>query len=200
MICLHFSDGEKSVLNESSATTSRCYPEVRAFIESLFASGGERDMGLERVNQCAAQPFLHWRRGKPEAGLILRQECQPFADGSLSPMLGRDTKGPTAVLSSVAKIEADQCYYQLLNQKFLPRFLEGENKEMFLAYLESWQELGIPHIQFNVVDRAALEDAQLHPDRHRNLVVRIAGYSAYFVDLSKGLQDSIIARTEQSFC
>jgi formate C-acetyltransferase len=59
--------------------------------------------------------------------------------------------------------------------------------------------LGISHIQFNVVDRDTLMDAQQHPEKHTDLIVRVAGYSAYFVDLSKGLQDHIMARTEQSF-
>ena len=87
----------------------------------------------------------------------------------------------------------------MMNQKFLPQFLEGENKELFYNYLRSWGELGISHIQFNVFDRETLLDAQRHPENHPDLIVRVAGYSAYFIDLSKGLQDSIIERTEQSF-
>jgi NADH-quinone oxidoreductase subunit N len=104
--------------------------------------------------------------------------------------------GPTAVLASCAKIKP---LNQLLNQKFLPQFLEGENKNQFINYLRTWCDLGVPHIQFNVVDRATLLDAQKHPEKHSNLIVRVAGYSTYFVDLSKGLQDHIIARTEQQF-
>ena len=72
-------------------------------------------------------------------------------------------------------------------------------KPAFVSYLRSWGDLGISHVQFNVVDRETLLDAQKHPERHGDLLVRVAGYSAYFVDLSKGLQDSIIARTEQGF-
>ena len=70
---------------------------------------------------------------------------------------------------------------------------------MFIGYLRSWGDLDISHIQFNVVDRETLLDAQKNPEAHADLLVRVAGYSAYFVDLSKGLQDSIIARTEHSF-
>jgi formate C-acetyltransferase len=128
-----------------------------------------------------------------------RKDGEPFSDATLSPMIGRDRNGPTGVLASCAKIEPLKAYNQLLNQKFLPQFLEGDNKEQFLNYLRSWCDLGVPHIQFNVVDKETLLDAQKHPERHQNLIVRVAGYSTYFVDLSKGLQDHIIARTEQRF-
>jgi formate C-acetyltransferase len=128
-----------------------------------------------------------------------RKDGEPFADATLSPMIGQDRNGPTAVLASCAKIEPLKAYNQLLNQKFLPQFLEGDNKEQFINYLRSWCDLGVPHIQFNVVDKETLLDAQAHPERHQNLIVRVAGYSTYFVDLSKGLQDHIIARTEQQF-
>jgi formate C-acetyltransferase len=125
-----------------------------------------------------------------------RKDGEPFSDATLSPMIGRDRNGPTAVLASCAKIKP---LNQLLNQKFLPQFLEGDNKEQFINYLRSWCDLGVPHIQFNVVDKKTLLDAQEHPERHQNLIIRVAGYSTYFVDLSKGLQDHIIARTEQQF-
>ena len=128
-----------------------------------------------------------------------RKGGEPFSDATLSPMIGRDTKGPTAVLASCAKIDTLQTYNHLLNQKFLPQYLEGENKDVFISYLRSWCDLRIPHIQFNIVDRATLLNAQKDPESYSNLVIRVAGYSAYFVDLSKGLQDSIISRTEQCF-
>jgi len=125
-----------------------------------------------------------------------RKDGEPFSDATLSPMIGRDTNGPTAVLKSCAKIDP---LNQLLNQKFLPQFLEGENKKQFINYLRTWCDMGVPHIQFNVVDRDTLLDAQKHPEKHSNLIVRVAGYSTYFVDLSKGLQDHIIARSQQEF-
>jgi len=128
-----------------------------------------------------------------------RRDGEPFADATLSPAPGADRKGPSAVLKSASKIDTLQTYQQLLNQKFLPQFLQGEYRELFYSYLKTWGDLGISHIQFNVVDRATLLDAQQHPERHMNLIVRVAGYSAYFVDLSKGLQDHIIARAEQGF-
>ncbi|MCP4749349.1 MAG: hypothetical protein GY866_00515 [Proteobacteria bacterium] len=128
-----------------------------------------------------------------------RKAGEPFADATLSPVVGRDTHGPTAVLASCAKIDPLKGYNQLLNQKFLPQFLEGENKELFISYLRSWCDMKVPHVQFNVVDKDTLLEAQAHPDKHTNLIVRVAGYSTYFIDLSKGLQDHIIARAEQGF-
>ena len=110
-----------------------------------------------------------------------------------------DEKGPTAVLKSASKISTRDTYNHLLNQKFLPQALERNMKEVFIDYIRSWGDLGISQIQFNVVDPETLKDAQEHPEDHTDLLVRVAGYSAYFVDLSKGLQDSIIARTEQTF-
>ncbi|MEJ2718476.1 MAG: glycine radical domain-containing protein [Deltaproteobacteria bacterium] len=72
-------------------------------------------------------------------------------------------------------------------------------KEVFVSFLRTWGDLGISHIQFNVFDKETLLEAQRKPEEHQDLTVRVAGYSAYFVDLSRGLQDSIIARTAQSF-
>jgi choline trimethylamine-lyase len=126
-----------------------------------------------------------------------RKAGDPFADGTNSPMPGVDSNGPTAVLASAAKVGS--AYNHLLNQKFTPQYLEGQHKEIFYSYLKSWGELDIPHIQFNIVDKKTLLAAQAKPEGHTDLIVRVAGYSAYFVDLSKGLQDSIIDRTEQSF-
>jgi hypothetical protein len=120
-----------------------------------------------------------------------------LGDAVVSPSARTDKRGPTAVLKSVSKIPYTYAY--LLNQKFLPQFLEGENKEKFAQYLRAWCELGIGHIQFNVIDKATLIDAQAHPENYTNLVVRVAGYSAYFIDLPKALQDDVINRVEQGF-
>lgn len=121
----------------------------------------------------------------------------PLADGTVSPMTGRDKNGPTAVINSVGKIP--YMHSQLLNQKFLPMFLEGDNRKLFADYLRVWHEKGtIPHIQFNVVDGQVLREAQAHPEQHTNLQVRVAGYSAFWIDLSTETQDSIIDRAEQS--
>jgi len=128
-----------------------------------------------------------------------RKDGDPFADATLSPSQGRDFKGPTAVLKSASKIDTTKSYNHLLNQKFLPSALEGDLKNIFVSYVRTWGDLEISHIHFHIVDEATLLDAQKHPENNPDLIVRVAGYSAYFVDLSKGLQDSIIARTEQSF-
>jgi formate C-acetyltransferase len=126
-----------------------------------------------------------------------RKAGETFADGTASPAIGTDRKGPTAVLKSVAKTDPLTSYNHLLNQKFLPQFLRGANKELFASYLRTWCDLGIHHIQFNIANRETLTDARKHPEEHPNLVVRVAGYAAYFVDLSPSLQDEIIRRGEQ---
>lgn len=126
-----------------------------------------------------------------------RRKQDMLADGTLSPQLGTDQKGPLAVLRSASKIDTNKTYCHLLNQRLTPDLLEGEvGQEAFYAYIKSWMEMGISHIQFNVVDTAMLLDAQAHPDKYQDLLVRVAGYSAYFVDLNRGMQDGIIARTE----
>lgn len=128
-----------------------------------------------------------------------RRDGQPFADSTIAPQPGMDKKGPTAVLNSAAKIDTLKTYNHLLNQKFSPQILAGDMKPVFINYLKTWRDKKISHIQFNVVDRETLLEAQENPEEHRELIVRVAGFSAYFADLSRGLQDHIIARTEQSF-
>ncbi len=127
-----------------------------------------------------------------------RRAGEPLADGGLSPSAGRDRKGPTAVLRSVSKPNlALASNGTLLNMKFLPTFFEGERAlEKFVALLRGFCQLSIPHVQFNVVSAEMLRAAQAHPEQYRHLVVRVAGYSAYFTELDKVLQDEIIRRTE----
>jgi formate C-acetyltransferase len=127
-----------------------------------------------------------------------RVDGEPFSDSTLAPSPGKDKKGPTAVLKSCAKISTIDTYNHLLNQKFLPKFLEEDLKPAFISYLKTWKEMNIPHIQFNIVDKQTLLKAKNEPEKYSDLIVRVAGFSAYFVDLSGGLQDHIIARTEQS--
>lgn len=126
-----------------------------------------------------------------------RNAKTPLADGGMSPVYGRDLSGPTAVLKSVSKMQ-DSCTTNggLLNMKFLPSFFQtqtGRNK--FENFLRAFVDLEIPHIQFNVVNRADLLDAKAHPERHQSLTIRVAGYTAYFVELAGKLQDEIIERT-----
>jgi pyruvate formate-lyase/glycerol dehydratase family glycyl radical enzyme len=122
-----------------------------------------------------------------------------LCDGTLSPAQGMDTRGPTAVLRSA--LSTDQTAYQsnLLNLKLHPSALKSEDDERKLgALVRTYFDNGGKHLQFNVVDRETLLDAQERPDSHRNLVVRVAGYSAYFVQLSRRVQDDIIARQEHA--
>jgi pyruvate formate-lyase/glycerol dehydratase family glycyl radical enzyme len=126
-----------------------------------------------------------------------RRHRESLADAVLSPSGGNDRKGPTAVIRSMGKVTP--IWPALANQKFIPQFLEGDYKPQFAAFLKTWADLGNSHIQFNVVDRETLLDAQSHPERYQNLIVRVAGYSAFFVDLSRGVQNDIIKRTLQSF-
>ncbi|MBU2514128.1 hypothetical protein KJ966_22565 [bacterium] len=122
-----------------------------------------------------------------------------FNDGTISPMAGRDKKGPTAVLNSVAKVDPLLSWNQLFNQTIMPNYLSGPNKELFAQYLKTYADLGIHHIQFTTVGRDMLLDAQKHPEKYPTLQVRVAGFAAYFIDLDKNLQESIIDRTPQCF-
>jgi pyruvate-formate lyase len=124
-----------------------------------------------------------------------RRKRETVSDGQLSPMRGRDVNGPTAVLKSCSKVKVSETWNQLVNQKLPPVFVKS--KELFAAYLRTWHGFGNWHIQFNCQDIEELKDAQIHPENHANLVVRVAGYSAHFIDLTRGIQDDIISRTEQ---
>jgi formate C-acetyltransferase len=125
-----------------------------------------------------------------------RKAMQPLADG-ISPYMGYDHNGPTAVLKSVCKINHDKHFATLLNLKFSPEVLKDEKGKRNLAnLLRTEMELGGYHVQFNVVSVEVLRDAQHHPEKYPDLLVRVAGYSARFVDLSKEMQDVIIERTE----
>jgi len=125
-----------------------------------------------------------------------RREKQPLSEG-ISPVQGADRLGPTAVIKSAAKMDQVKTGGTLLNQKFTPELLEGEEGINSLAHLiRAYFKLGGHHIQFNVVSADTLRSAQKEPEKYRNLIVRVAGYSDYFNNLSKTLQDEIICRTE----
>jgi formate C-acetyltransferase len=126
-----------------------------------------------------------------------RRALTPVSEG-VSPVQGADRLGPTAVMQSVAKMDHARTGGTLLNQKFTPALLADDAGLAGLVNLvRGYFRLGGHHVQFNVVDAATLRDAQVHPELHRDLIVRVAGYSDYFCDLGKALQDEIIARTEQ---
>ncbi|EPF1296928.1 formate C-acetyltransferase [Klebsiella michiganensis] len=122
---------------------------------------------------------------------------EQLADGGLSPMLGQDVQGPTAVLKSVSKLDNFLLSNgTLLNVKFTPATLAGDGGLNKLAdFLQAFTRLKLQHIQFNVVNADTLREAQQRPQDFAGLVVRVAGYSAFFVELSQEIQDDIIRRT-----
>ncbi len=126
-----------------------------------------------------------------------RMAGEQLADGGLSPMLGQDMQGPTAVLKSVSKLDNYLLSNgTLLNVKFTPTTLEGDAGLQKLAdFLRAFTQLKLQHVQFNVVNADTLREAQQRPQDFAGLVVRVAGYSAFFVELSKEIQDDIIRRT-----
>jgi formate C-acetyltransferase len=120
----------------------------------------------------------------------------PLSEG-VSPVQGADRKGPTAVIKSVSKMDHIRTGGTLLNQKFTPQLLEDEKGLDSVCHLvRTYFKLNGHHIQFNVVNADTLRDAQNHPEKYKNLIVRVAGYSDYFNDIGKQLQDEIIRRTE----
>ena len=120
----------------------------------------------------------------------------PLSDG-ISPTQGSDRLGPTAVINSAAKIDHTKTGGTLLNMKFSPQMFKEGNIENLMALIRAYFKMGGHHIQFNVIDAETLREAQQHPEQHRDLIVRVAGYSDYFVGLGEGLQNEIIDRTEQ---
>lgn len=127
-----------------------------------------------------------------------RYAHEPVSEG-ISPVQGTDRLGPTAVIKSASKMDHLRTGGTLLNQKFTPKLLEGQEGIDNLAHLvRAYFKLDGHHIQFNVVSADTLRDAQKNPDNYKDLIVRVAGYSDYFCDLTKALQDEIISRTEQS--
>jgi pyruvate-formate lyase len=125
-----------------------------------------------------------------------RNAGRPLSEG-ISPVQGADKNGPTAVIKSAAKMDQLRTGGALLNQKFTPQVVHGEAglrklKDLIRAYFR----LDGHHIQFNIVDADTLREAQKEPEKYNNLIVRVAGYSDYFNNLTKALQDEIIERTE----
>jgi trans-4-hydroxy-L-proline dehydratase len=121
---------------------------------------------------------------------------EPLSEG-ISPVQGNDTKGPVAVLQSAAKIDHIRTGGTLLNQKFAPGFFKNDEAiDKLCALVRTWFRMDGHHIQFNVVDAQTLRDAQKNPEKYRDLIVRVAGYSDYFNDLGETLQEEIIRRTE----
>lgn len=130
-----------------------------------------------------------------------RKAAEPLNDGSFSPMRGMDRRGPTVTIRSVLKAGFKESSMTVLNQKFSGTIVQSPESQEKLAMLtDTFFRGGGQHIQYNLVDAQMLRDAKEHPEMYRDLVVRVGGFSAYFVHLSPEVQDDIIARTEQGFC
>jgi formate C-acetyltransferase len=152
--------------------------------------------GKYRVNLLPTTVHIYFGRvtGATPDG---RRSGEPLSDG-ISPSHGADRHGPTAVIKSVAKLDHVRTGGTLLNQKLMPQLLADEEGLTKLGYLvRAYFRMDGHHIQFNVVDSWTLMDAQANPEKYSDLIVRVAGYSDYFVDIGRELQDEIIARTEQ---
>ena len=166
---------------------------TKPLLQHTNPRGGMFHAGLYPVS--ANVPLGHQAGASPDG----RLSNTPIADG-VGPMSGRDVKGPTATANSVSRLDlGDASNGTLLNQKFHPSALAGEmGLEKFVAYLRGFFDQKGMHVQYNVISRETLLDAQAHPENYKTLVVRVAGYSALFTTLSRSLQDDIISRTEQS--
>ena len=212
---------ETVVKNNCSEEQKRKYESLLEKIGGLPKFGNdisEVDSFAREVAYTYTKPLLNYRNprgGQFQAGLYPvsanvplgaqtgatpdgRLANTPVADG-VSPAAGRDVKGPTAAANSVSKLD----HYiasngTLFNMKFHPSALAGESGlESFVALVRGYFDQKGSHMQFNVVSRETLRDAQKNPEKYKSLVVRVAGYSALFTTLSRSLQDDIINRTEQ---
>ena len=207
--------------NKSSEDDKKKYAQLLEDIASLQKFGNDEDEIDSFAREMAytyTKPLENYknpRGGSFQAGLYPvsanvplgaqtgatpdgRLAFTPVADG-VSPSAGKDVKGPTAAANSVSRLD----HYiasngTLFNMKFHPSALEGRSGlESFVALVRGYFDQKGSHVQFNVVSRETLRDAQKHPEKYKSLVVRVAGYSALFTTLSKGLQEDIINRTEQ---
>jgi len=174
---------------------------MRAVFEAYFEAVDGRPNtkgGAYRINLLPTTVHVYFGKvvGATPDG---RRAGEPLSEG-VSPVQGADRKGPTAVIKSVSKIDHARTGGTLLNQKFAPDLLADEQGLDRLAHLiRTYFKLDGHHIQFNVVSADTLRDAQRHPEKYRDLMVRVAGYSDYFVDLGVELQNEIIKRTEHKY-
>lgn len=169
------------------------YTYTRPLEQYRNPRGGQYQAGLYPVS--ANVPLGAQTGATPDGRLA----CTPVADG-VSPAAGRDLKGPTAAANSVSRLDHFIASNgTLYNMKFHPSALKGDKGlQNFIALIRAYFDRKGSHMQFNVVSREVLRDAQAHPENYKSLVVRVAGYSALFTTLSRSLQDDIINRTEQT--
>jgi formate C-acetyltransferase len=171
---------------------------AKKLVDIYFAAvDGKRNTrgGTYRINLLPTTVHIYFGKqcGATPDGRLAEQ---PLSEG-VSPTQGADRKGPTAVLKSVTKWDHTKTGGTLLNMKFAPQTLKTtEDRRKLVQLIRTFFKRGGHHVQFNIVDKATLHAAQIHPDSYRHLLVRVAGYSDYFVDLNKDLQDEIMSRTE----
>lgn len=199
------------------------YPEIYNFVANKTPKYGNDDDYADEIMESVFDYYYHTVSGRPNVrgGIyrinMLPTTChvyfgevmlaspngrlahKPVSEG-ISPEKGADVHGPTAVIKSCSKMDHLRTGGTLLNQKFTPSVVAGEEGLDNMANLvRSYFSMDGHHIQFNVIDRQTLIDAQNNPEEYKDLIVRVAGYSDHFRNLSRALQDEIIARTEQSF-
>ena len=180
--------------NDDDYADSLLRASFETFYDEINGRKNTRD-GFYRVNFLSTTCHIYFGAvtGATADG---RRAGEPVSEG-VSPVQGADQHGPTAVVKSVAKIDQVRTGGTLLNQKFAPMLLEGDNGISSLCHLvRAYFRLDGHHIQFNVITAETLRAAQANPEKYRDLIVRVAGYSDYFCDLGKAIQDEIIARTE----
>ncbi len=172
--------------------------ELWTFVNNLYTSRTDyigRKYNCYRQGSAVAHQAGKWTGALPNGRLA----GVSLADSSLSPMQGMDLKGPTAVINSVTKIDVTDMDGTLCNMKLCPSLIDKPGGMMkFKQLVRTFMLKGGQQIQFNILDKDRLLDAQKHPEQHRDLVVRVAGYSAFWVDLEKQVQDEIISRTEHA--
>jgi formate C-acetyltransferase len=180
--------------NDTDYADSIAQAAFDAYFEALDGRPNTKG-GEYRVNLLPTTAHIYFGRvtGATPNG---RLAGAPLSDG-ISPSPGADKNGPTAVIKSVAKIDHVKTGGTLLNQKIWPQLLASrEGLDKLAQLIRAYFKMEGHHIQFNVVNAETLKQAQLEPDSHRDLIVRVAGYSDYFVDIGRALQDEIIGRTE----
>ena len=216
--------GKVSTASHAISDAKRAeYDRIRRILDATPCFGND----IDEVDMCArkatqiysheVEKYKNPRGGQYQAGcypvsanVLFGKDVQalpdgrysnaPLADG-VSPRQGHDVKGPTAAGNSVAKLDQlNVSNGTLYNQKFLPSAVAGDQGLMnFAAVVRNYFDKKGMHVQFNVIDKETLLDAQAHPENYKDLVVRVAGYSAHWTVLAKEVQDDIIARTEQTF-
>ncbi len=176
--------------DEVNKMTADMFGFIADLIESFNSKYGHMTAGILPVS--GNTPFGLEVGALPSG----RKAGVPLADG-VSPNVGTDLEGMGAVIKSVSYIPHGRFNQgTLLNLKLDPAFNENENStQLLMAFLKSMCSLGVFHVQFNVIDREVLLDAQKHPEKYKGLLIRVAGYTAYFVELGKEVQDDIISRT-----